>query len=151
MESTTANIVDGLWIGGALAPIPNGVSLVITLEERATEVDRADVAEVREPFPDSRWQPVDTRRVSKALLAAHAHSDGSMLMRCRHGLNRSALIAALVLRGRGWSPEVAIDAVRQARPGALSNPYFADLVGAWPRDPMRSGSRSITREANDVR
>ena len=151
LERTSASVADGVWIGGASAPIPGAVSVVVTLEESASHIDRFGIIEIREPFPDSRWQPIDADRVSNALLAAQAYSDGSVLIRCRHGLNRSALIAALVLKGRGWSPETAIAAARQARPGALSNPYFADLVWAWPRDPMRSSSRSITQEADDGR
>ena len=136
LEVTAVQVVDGLWIGSASADLPAGVSLVVTLDEVAAGVDGPGVSEVREPFPDSRWQPVDPEPVSAALRAAEGRLDGSVLIRCRHGLNRSALIAALVLRGRGWTSDDAITAVRQVRPGALSNPYFADLVATWPEDPM---------------
>lgn len=137
LESTAVRVDHGLWIGGALASPSEKVSLVVTLDEHAPRIDDVAVTEVREPFPDSRWQPIDTDRVTNALLAADAHQDGDVLIRCRHGLNRSALVAALLLRRHGWTPDAAIDVVRRARPGALSNPYFVDLVTTWPDDPMR--------------
>jgi hypothetical protein len=59
-----------------------------------------------------------------------------VLIRCRHGINHSALVAGLVLRERGWDGEEVIAAIRRARPGALTNPYFLDLICDWPDDPM---------------
>ena len=137
LEATTVQVQPGLWIGGASAPIPDEVSIVVTLEQTTTPVTRAGMTEVREPFPDSRWQPIDGARVAAAIRAARPAPEAGVLIRCRHGLNRSALIAALVLVVRGWTPDEAVDVVRRARPGALSNPYFADLVRSWPEDPMR--------------
>ena len=136
LEATAVQVVEGLWIGGAFADLPAGVTLVVTLAEDAAGIDGPGVTEVREPFPDSRWQPVDPEAVSATLNAAGTQRQGGVLIRCRHGLNRSTLIAALVLRGRGWTSDAAIAAVRQVRPGALSNPYFAELVATWPEDPM---------------
>ena len=137
LEATSVQVEPGLWIGGARAAVPDEAAIVVTLEQAAPPVTRAGITEIREPFLDSRWQPVEGARVTAAIRAAMPDAETGVLIRCRHGLNRSALIAALVLVARGWTPDEAVDVVRRARRGALSNPYFANLVRSWPVDPMR--------------
>lgn len=89
-------------------------------------------------MPDSRLQPVpgwfwDLVEYIELLLSVGV----PVLVRCRHGLNRSGLTAGVVLRGFGWVGPQAVDTIREARgPKALSNPYFRDLVFGWPHDPM---------------
>ena len=46
-------------------------------------------------------------------------SGGNILIHCRGGLGRSGMIAALILVELGWSPEAAIQKVREVRPGAI--------------------------------
>ena len=114
LQSTTAEILTGMAIGGADAPIPPAIAVVVSLDELARPVHDPRVTEARHPFPDSRWHPAD---------AATAPAD-NVLIRCRHGINRSALVAGLVLREHGWDGEDVIDGLRRARRGALNNPYF---------------------------
>ena len=137
LETTSAIVVPGLWLGGVFAPVPDRAAVVVTLDETAPPLGRSGVIEVRAPFLDSRWQPVDRGQLESAVEAAADKLDGGVYIRCRHGLNRSALVAALALRTHGWQVEQAVAAIRDARPGALGNPYFGALVHAWPRDPMR--------------
>jgi hypothetical protein len=137
LERTCVEVQPRLWIGGAFADRPPDLDLVVTLDEAAVALGGDQVAEVRSPFPDSRWLPVDAARLEVALDATGCCA-GTVLVRCRHGLNRSGLVAGLLLRGCGWSPDAALQAVRAARPGALGNPYFAALVATWPGDPMAS-------------
>lgn len=125
----------GRWIAGAHDPLPPGVRVVVTLDDTAPPVTDAEVTEVRSPFPDSRWHPVDTAAVTTAVAATR--TGGAVLVRCRHGINRSALVLALTLVAEGASPDQAITTLRTARPGALTNPYFVELVRRWPEDPMR--------------
>ncbi len=47
---------------------------------------------------------------------------------CTHGMNRSGLIAGLLLRRLGLDAETALARIRTARPGALSNGSFVDLL-----------------------
>ena len=147
LETTGAEVIPGLWIGGALAPVPDMAAVVVTLDEAAHSVGRSGVIEVRAPFPDSRWQPVGRAPLETAVEAAADNLDDGVYIRCRHGLNRSALVAALALRAHGWPAEEAVAAIRDARPGALSNPYFVDLLRAWPQDPM-SGTVTSATEAS---
>jgi ADP-ribosyl-[dinitrogen reductase] hydrolase len=46
-------------------------------------------------------------------------NEGSVLIHCRAGLGRTGLLAASLLVELGEDPDVAIDAVREARPGAI--------------------------------
>lgn len=135
--ATAARIGDRLWIGGAHAPLPQAVTVVVTLDDAAPPIITSGVTETRAPFPDSRWHPIAVEAATAAIRAAETGPDTGVLVRCRHGLNRSALIAALVLVAQGTSPQDAIDTICHARPGALTNPYYVDLVRIWPADPMR--------------
>ena len=138
LQYSTATIAPGMWIGGAYAPIPEDAHGVVTLDNLAPPVLDPAVRESRAPFPDSRFQPVPLGPMSAALAAADTYRAHGVLIRCRHGLNRSALIAALTLRNHGDSAHRAMEQIRSKRPGALSNPYFADLIAHWPNDPMRA-------------
>jgi len=47
---------------------------------------------------------------------------------CQHGMNRSGLVAGLVLRELGLPGTAAVSRILAARPGALSNQAFRRLV-----------------------
>ena len=47
---------------------------------------------------------------------------------CTHGMNRSGLVAGLLLRRAGLRAEEALSLIRTARPGALSNQAFVRLL-----------------------
>lgn len=55
-------------------------------------------------------------------------SPGRVVVVCKQGLNRSALMAGRILRGVGLSGDEAVAAIRAARPGALNNVTFEQLV-----------------------
>ena len=44
---------------------------------------------------------------------------GNVLIHCRGGLGRSGMITARILVDLGWKPDVAIQKVREVRPGAI--------------------------------
>ncbi len=46
---------------------------------------------------------------------------GKVLLHCRGGLGRAGTVAARILVEFGYTPDVAIKAVRRARPGAIEN------------------------------
>lgn len=129
-----------IWIGGADAGPPASVGLVVTVAGEVAPLRLAGVVERRHEFDDSRWRPVPLPTVRAAVAAAVGGlADTDVLVRCRRGANRSALIVALVLREAGLTSVEAIATVRARRGAlALSNPYFAALVHQWPRDPMEA-------------
>lgn len=63
-----------------------------------------------------------------AALAEPATAPAAVYIMCTHGMNRSGLITGLLLRRLGFNAEAAIAQIRAARPGALSNASFVDLI-----------------------
>lgn len=55
-----------------------------------------------------------------------------VLTHCTAGFNRSGLVNATILNVHGISGGEALRIIRMARPGALSNPVFADFVATLP-------------------
>jgi hypothetical protein len=66
-------------------------------------------------------------RLAAAVTAPAAAPAGVYIM-CTHGMNRSGLVAGLLLRRLGLDADGAVAAIRAARPGALSNGSFVDLL-----------------------
>ncbi len=61
-----------------------------------------------------------------------------VLSHCGMGLNRSALMAGLILTYLGMNGKDAVALLRRKRPGALFNDKFASyLMGLRPRPPRR--------------
>jgi len=68
-----------------------------------------------------------------ASLGARLVSNGEkVLVHCGMGLNRSALVAGLVLIYLGMRGEDAVALLREKRPGALFNENFASYLAALP-------------------
>jgi hypothetical protein len=134
LRRSCAQVTPGLWIGGELARAPEGVSTVVTLEATTAPLALVGVTELRLPFRDSRWEQVPRPMVDAAVDAVVA-SDGPVLVRCRYGLNRSVLVVCLALMCGRVAAEDAVRLVRSVRRGALTNPYFADLILTYPQKP----------------
>ena len=67
-------------------------------------------------------------RLGAALIQARER----VLVHCQMGLNRSALVAGLVLVYSGMSGDAAVSRLQQRRPGALYNEVFADYLREQP-------------------
>lgn len=136
-----SEILPGLWQGGTDEqdvflqfdkPLitKDDFDSVYTLYAWANPVDWG-VKETRLGF-------LDTNNLSVAAyelyaLAKQAHYDWKLgkrvLIRCQAGLNRSGLIAALVLIKDGYQPSEAIALLRKSRSrNVLFNPYFEDWL-----------------------
>jgi protein-tyrosine phosphatase len=73
------------------------------------------------------------RMQALALMGAHLIRQGQkVLAHCGMGFNRSALLAGLILTELGMSGELAVDRLRQRRPGALFNERFAAYLATVP-------------------
>lgn len=135
-------MLPGLWQGGthdedtfAQFQTPlignKNFDVVYTLYAWANPVDWF-VKEVRFGFYDDyRVLSVDTSELYD--LAKQAHKDWKsgkrVLIRCQAGLNRSGLITALVLIKDGYSPESAIELMREKRSEyVLMNPLFEKWI-----------------------
>ena len=71
-----------------------------------------------------------------ARLGARLVAQGDrVLVHCGMGLNRSALIAGLILTYQGMRGEDAVQLLRSKRPGALYNENFANYLAGLPGRP----------------
>jgi protein-tyrosine phosphatase len=71
-----------------------------------------------------------------ARLGARLAKNGEkVLAHCGMGLNRSALVAGLILTYLGMTGSEAVALLRQKRPGALYNDNFADYLSKIPGRP----------------
>ena len=136
----------GIWMGGAHTPI--GLPIEINGVERSWVIDcagdmpgsyRARAARwFARVFPDLDAIPSDfdgIRALATDVAAAMASSreaPDNLYVVCQHGMNRSGLVAGLVLRQLGVPGPEALARITAARPGALSNQAFRRLVEGRP-------------------
>ena len=84
-------------------------------------------------FLDVEERPASYERIVglvEGAIAECSRTDGPSRVYaiCTHGMNRSGLVAGLLLRRLGFDAEDAFAAIRTARPGALSNQAFSALL-----------------------
>lgn len=132
-----------ILMGGAHTPHGNAISLEGL--ERAWVVDLAGdmPATYRERsgrwfarvFPDLDGDvPALPRLRSLAAELTHEIRNGAsadvdrLYVMCQHGMNRSGLMAGLILRELGLSGEEALTRIVAARPGSLSNQAFRAII-----------------------
>jgi len=85
----------------------------------------ADIDAVPSGLPSIRDM---VREAASAMDARSADAPTNVYVVCQHGMNRSGLVAGLLLRELGMSGAEAVERICSARPGALSNQAFRRLV-----------------------
>jgi hypothetical protein len=134
-----------LLMGGAHTPVGNDVriegierSWVVDLagEMPVTYRERAGRFFVR-VFPDLDGEVAALPRLREiaAEIAVTARSSGNgaperVYVMCHHGMNRSGLMAGLILRELGIAGAEAVGRILAARPGSLSNQAFRAILEA---------------------
>ena len=156
-ENTWDEIAAGLWLGGTdethdmnllgHKPLAKGTVItkaefdtVVTMYAWASPVDW-HVKEIRFGVMDGDLSDIDTKLLHEIVVAAHTDwkAGKRVLVRCQAGINRSSLVAALVLIREGYSARKAIDLLRERRGQAvLSNRNFQQWlldqnVAKWRR------------------
>jgi protein-tyrosine phosphatase len=119
-------------------PIPDGEGvvaahpdLVVSLIHTGAAVETPGQMLLVWPIKDGPIPDVGKARSIARLIAEHLRhephgEDGErplVYVHCSAGVNRSALMACLVLLEQGTTPESAISRVREPRQGALSDEY----------------------------
>ena len=110
-----------------------GIDVVIDLEgglDACIPTDTDQCVYIYFPITDDNEQmpPVNKLRAI-AKLGASLIADGHrVLSHCGLGYNRSALVAGLILVELGMPGPVAVERLRQRRPGALYNDGFARFL-----------------------
>jgi len=80
------------------------------------------------PIVDGELPDLDRLHAVARLGATLIRQGDRVLSHCGLGLNRSALMAALILRYLGMDAAAAVDRCRERRPAALYNQIFADYL-----------------------
>ena len=78
--------------------------------------------------------PLDDDALAELLaeLEGHLAAGEAIAIHCRAGLGRAGTLAAAVLVARGIDPEAAIEAVREARAGAIETDRQAIWLAQLP-------------------
>jgi protein-tyrosine phosphatase len=130
-----------LWLAPACddwAPIvaQHALSAVIDLEaglDRGIPVNPNQLIYVYYPFHDEDVPTLHKLHAVARLGAALVAAGERVLVHCQMGLNRSALVAGLVLVYSGLSGEDAVTRLQDRRPGALYNEAFCEYLRQQPR------------------
>ncbi|HEX3357460.1 MAG TPA: dual specificity protein phosphatase family protein [Tepidisphaeraceae bacterium] len=80
------------------------------------------------PIADGNLPDLNRLHAVAKLGADLIRQNHRVLTHCGVGLNRSALMAGLILRYLGLDAQTTIQQCRQRRPGALYNPVFAEYL-----------------------
>ena len=125
---------DGVWISALPDPAEvasSGVRHVVVLvpDAQLAKYGRPQlVAELRAldrdvlhvPIPDFQTGTLD--QLQRAVAFVEAGRSEGVLVHCLGGKGRSGMVVAAWLVSRGETPEAAIAAVREVRPGAVETP-----------------------------
>ena len=97
------------------------------------------------PIHDGELPDLDRLHAIAKLSAELVQRGDRILVHCGLGLNRSALMMALILRYLGMDPKAAMERCMERRPGALYNEVFRDylLSGLVHPEPPQSASSSL--------
>lgn len=109
---------------------PEQFDAVVTMYAWARPVDWG-VEELRWGIPDSVQHGIDIESLRETVTWAHRRwtAGKKVLIRCQAGLNRSSLVAALVLVRDGLTGDQAITMIREGRSQkCLFNTRFENLV-----------------------
>jgi hypothetical protein len=129
-----------LWLGPACndwSPVVarHGLTAVVDLEaglDSGIPARPDGVIYLYFPFADAEL-PTLRRLHAVARLAADLVQGGErVLVHCQMGLNRSALVAGLILVHNGMTGAAAVERLQERRPGALYNETFCTYLGQLP-------------------
>jgi hypothetical protein len=108
-----------------------GVSAIVDLDaglDRGVPERHDGIVYVYMPIYDEEL-PNAVRLQAVANLCGDLITAGhGVLVHCRMGLNRSALLAGLVVVRLGWDGKKAVERIAGVRPGALNNERFREFL-----------------------
>jgi len=111
--------------------LDRGIDTVIDLDggvDRGVPESANKFLYVYLPIHDGELPDLDRLHAVAKLGAELVHRGDRVLAHCGLGLNRSALMVALILRYMGMDGPAAVERCRQRRPGSLYNAVFANYL-----------------------
>ncbi|MEO9254180.1 MAG: hypothetical protein ABI305_01465 [Tepidiformaceae bacterium] len=141
---TLAGIQTSVWMGGAQSRF--GDEILIESMRHSCVIDTAGEMPIEFRSVTGLWVPcvftdldsvpphmdrihATVRRVADTIRAGDGAPDAVYTV-CQHGMNRSGLLAGLLLCELGMSGNDAVALIVAKRPGALSNLTYRSLIGA---------------------
>ncbi len=109
------------------------ISVVVDLEGAVDEgvpIRPGGILYVYFPFQDAELPETDVLEASADFVTRLVRSGYRVLIHCSLGLNRSPLLAGLVLNRLGWSGRAAVERLCERRPGALFNEMYRGYLEA---------------------
>ena len=139
-----------LWLGPACndwAPIVSrhGLTAVVDLEaglDAGIPARPDGVVYLYFPFADDGLPTLNRLHAVARLGADLVRGGERVLVHCQMGLNRSALVAGLILVHNGMTGTDAVERLQQRRPGALFNETFCSYLGQLPAGGRAESSTS---------
>ena len=129
-----------LFLSGSIedwAPVhAAGISVVVDLEgdvDPGVPTDANQFLYLYLPIHDGDMPNLDRLHAVGRLGAELVGKGHKLLSHCGMGLNRSALVAGLILMHHGMTGPQAVERLRARRPGALFNDVFAQYLLELPR------------------
>jgi protein-tyrosine phosphatase len=116
----------------------HGISVVVDLEMRLDAgIPSGDGTRLYlyYPFEDNSVPDPTMIQPLAAFLAVLYGTGHRVLVHCSMGLNRSPLVAGVVLHHLGWSGRDAVERLRERRPGALFNEHYSGYLERLDRRP----------------
>ena len=111
-----------------------GVDAVVVLNRRPPAQQHGRLL-IHWPIDDGPMPSPEKARAIGRWVAEMVDSGMTVAVQCAAGINRSGLISGRALIELGHQPQHAIELVRQARPGALTNREFVSwLLAESPPD-----------------
>lgn len=142
-ELTQIDDAGRLFLSGSIedwAPVhARGISVVVDLEgdvDHGVPTVADEFLYVYLPIHDGDLPNLERLHAVGRLGAELVGKGHKLLSHCGMGLNRSALVAALVLMHHGMTGPQAVERLQARRPGALFNTVFADYLRSLPRSQL---------------
>ncbi len=122
-ELLTTEHLRGAWLVDCAGELPPG------LADGVSQLYTRVFADI-ESVPSSLDRLVGLSRELAAALTPDGDATGpeKLFVMCSQGLNRSALVAGLILRELGAAPADIVREIQRSRPGSLSNATFVRLL-----------------------
>lgn len=116
----------GLYVGGCMHAVPDGVKVVFDFREAADELDGLElVGSVWLPIPDGEFPGIQWLDMTVDLVTAFCSRGVPVLLHCTSGVSRSGMVAtAFEMRTRHLGRDAALEMVRRGRPVVTPNPEF---------------------------
>jgi protein-tyrosine phosphatase len=131
----------GLYVGahpeGVIDPFELGADVVVTLtREPSTVAVPQDKLLLHWPIADGPIPPLSVLHGVAATISKLLDHGAVVFIHCHAGMNRSCLVAGLVLIYRGMAGDEAVLRIRGRREGSLS-PDYADWLRSEEPAPSR--------------